>query len=227
MRRDIIINNNASEILRRIGGYGLCSIGQDQDGDDIIVSCTKYTFDRLTIYATNNNLCIYYAGQKVFSSADNIYIPGSWERLFNELYYSLDVLENEKRQEEQKTESGRNFYENNLRKYEYCDYKVREMMKQQLALHGITVSIKREDLSFYEQHDYSDTYEVYKDDNRVFRASRLNYSPLSISTFTPGPWIQEFTTTINDVQNKIQEQKAYEQENELQNSILKLRKKRK
>lgn len=225
MVREELLFNMSKQILKRIGESGLRSIGTDYDGDDTIVSCMKYRYDKLCICDNGQYVSIWYDEELVFDSKDALYIPGSWEMLLTEIYKALDILEQEKKKKDDETEKGREFCNKYVESYKYSDYESKKIYKKLLADRDIVVSIECKTEDYFEKHDYYEYYKIYKNKSCVLSASRVNYAQLRVDKFLSGQWVKEFIDIDTRVKEIIKQRIEMAKEEDIQNSIKRLRKK--
>ena len=214
------IVSKSNEILKRLGKPGIKSIGRDRDGDDILVGCTTYNLDKLSI---TSSLKIVYNGSCVFDIDSDFYKKGMWEELLNEIYNHIDKLEIIKREKEMSEEKARQFIETTIHDYEYLKGNAKGRCYEKLKNKRILINIEDEVIPLVIGSDRITTWEVKADRKVVLKSSQCNYGVISIYKFEEGEWMQEIANAIKETKEEVLAAKEMENNYSVQESIRKLK----
>ena len=217
-----IISKYSNDILNRIGFESATSIGDDRDGDPIIVGCKRYDYDKLSIWNRREDILITYGDELVFDSGNNYYVPGKWEKLLEYIHLYLEKLEAEKERKAERDAEAEAFFEAYLKRFLHSNmdnYKVHQRYMDVLKHYGIKIKTESEDLGFYEQHSWYTALKVLVNGQIVFLASYCNsYSP-SFPTFISGEWMDKIRYVIETVDRIVEEEKRRARDEEIDASI--------
>jgi len=222
MKKEIELFRKSKEIANRIGENGVRSIGIDKYGYDILTACKVYKFDKLRIYDSGQ---IYYNDDLVFDKEMNKYSPDFWEELFDELYDSLDIIEEEqkeKRAKEKQIIEGKDFYDYYFRNYKNLDDSDRELFDDLLAIRGIETFIEKSE-SDETSNEY---YKVFKNDICVYSISIIDYR-VFINEFVNSSWTREFAGVREAIEQMNEMNKKKEIRESVEKSLQKLTLKKK
>ena len=222
MEKEEFLLAMAKAILRKAGNKCYVTIGKDRYGKDMTTAGKTFKYDNMNIYGTGNRYYIKNKKEIVLDNKEQIYQPGSWERLLRELYKSRNILEIEKREKDREIRKGKDFYDNYFKTYK--DISNKTTCNELLAEKGIEIFIREEMIDYSKEHNFYEYYQIYKDEICVFDASQIN-NYMKINTFIDGLWLKEFTRAL-EIIDIIREEEKQEEDN-IQNSIIKLKQKRK
>lgn len=167
-------------------------------------------------YNNRENVWVYYKRQEVLTY--DIYIPGEWERILNELHQSIGAIQNERKKEAQKLERMTSILKTIRRIPDYGEISIGNGIK-------VVQYARRE--GYYDEHFSGVECYVYIDNTLVFESfddcSYGSDGPKH-KTYIPGPW-EKYVSQYADYAERVGNQrKQQEARNAADDEIKKLRK---